>query len=43
VATRKMLEAANELKAVVIALENLKHERTTNHGRQMLSAVDAAA
>ncbi len=41
-AIRKMREAANDLRAVVTALENLKTERTANHGRSMLSAIDAA-
>ena len=42
-AIRKMREATNDLRAIVSALENLKCERSKNHGRQMLSAVDAAA
>jgi hypothetical protein len=42
-AIRKMREAANDLYAVVTALENLKRERSENHGRQMLHAADAAS
>ncbi len=42
-AIRKMREAANDLYAVVTALENLKQERNKHHGRQMRHAVDAAA
>jgi hypothetical protein len=40
-AIRKMQEAASDLRAVVTALENLKQERTIDHGRSMLSATDA--
>jgi hypothetical protein len=42
-AIRKMREAANDLLAVVTALENLKSERNENHGRPLSSAIDAAA
>ena len=40
-AIRKMRESVRDLRAVVTALENLKQERTINHGRSMLSATDA--
>ena len=42
-AIRKMRESVRDLRAVVTALENLKQERTINHGRSMLSATDATA